>query len=143
MTILGLPQNINFLILDDYEAIRALPRKEIVDLGFTGKVFEAESGNAGWKLLEEKHGTSEEIGYIISDLMMPDGTGHELLVKVRNDSRFKNLPFLLLTTENDRTIIVKSIQLGVSNCLLKPFTRDQFYQKLVFCWQKHYPPQAA
>jgi two-component system chemotaxis response regulator CheY len=75
--------------------------------------------------------------------MMPDGSGHELLIKVRSDARFKDLPFLLLTTENDRAVILKSIQLGVSNCLLKPFTRDQFYQKLIFCWQKHFGEKSA
>jgi two-component system, chemotaxis family, chemotaxis protein CheY len=138
MSILGMPDNLNFLLLDDYEVIRALPRKEILDLGFKGKIFEEGTGNAGFKILEEKHKTGEEIGFIISDLMMPDGSGHDLLIKVRADARFKNIPFLLLTTENDRAVIVKSIQLGVTNCLLKPFSKEQFIEKITFCWNKHH-----
>jgi two-component system chemotaxis response regulator CheY len=138
MSIMGLPDETNFLLLDDYEVIRAVPRKELIEMGFKGKIFEAGTGNEGLKILQEKHGSAEQIGFIISDLMMPDGSGHDLLVKVRSDDKFKHLPFLLLTTENDRAVIVKSIQLGVSNCLLKPFTKEQFVQKLTFCWEKHH-----
>jgi two-component system chemotaxis response regulator CheY len=137
MTILGIPKKTNFLLLDDFELIRAVPRKELISLGFTGNIFEADNGRIGIDLLSKCYGTENQIGYILSDLVMPEMTGHEFLSFVRKDERFKNLPFIMLTTESEKGLVVKSIQLGVSNFLLKPFTPDEFHQKLELCWKKH------
>jgi two-component system chemotaxis response regulator CheY len=71
--------------------------------------------------------------------MMPGGSGLDLLKFVRSNPRFQKLPFLLLTTENDKDTIMQAIKLGVSAYLLKPWIHGELVAKIEACWKKHYP----
>jgi two-component system chemotaxis response regulator CheY len=138
MSILNIPEDINFLLVDDVASIRALVRGELISLGFKGKIVEAENGYLAFNYLDTSYTTPNKVDYIISDLVMPVMTGHHLLEEVRGDQRFKDLPFLMLTTESEKDLVVQSIKLGVSNFLLKPFISADFQKKLKQCWLKHH-----
>lgn len=136
MALTIVPETTTFLLLDDFEIIREVARRELRAAGILGNLEEVSNGEDGWKVLEKNYGGPNEIQFIISDLMMPKMNGHEFLAKVRSDQRFAHLPFLLLTTENEKSLVVKSIKLGVSNFLLKPYSPEDFRKKLDQCWEK-------
>jgi two-component system chemotaxis response regulator CheY len=138
MDIIGIPSTANFLIVDDVENIRKFPILELKNLGFRGDIFEASSGNQAYGVLLKQFQTLKKIDFIISDYVMKDGTGMDLLKMVRGDTRFKDLPFLLLTTESEKDLVISCIKRGVSNYLLKPWLPADFHQKITYCWQKHH-----
>jgi two-component system, chemotaxis family, chemotaxis protein CheY len=67
----------NIIIVDDEELIRSLLRKSLVRLGY--KVIEAENGITALEMINE-----EKIDLIISDLVMPEKGGIELLMELNN-----------------------------------------------------------
>ncbi len=138
MDIIGIPSTANFLIVDDVDNIRKFPILELKNLGFTGEMHEAASGNQGYNVLLQQYQTTKKIDFIISDFVMKDGTGMDFLKMVRGDTRFKNLPFLLLTTESEKDLVLSCIKRGVSNYLLKPWLPADFQQKITYCWEKHH-----
>jgi two-component system chemotaxis response regulator CheY len=132
----NIPRNINFLIADDYFSTRKLLKDHLRSFGFTGEIVEAENMSVARDLIATYDRT---LGFIISDMETPSGTGLDLLGYVRNIPGYKNIPFLVLSAVSDKTIIMKSIQGGASNYLIKPWSKELLAQKLEACWVKHYP----
>lgn len=117
--------NTKILIVDDMLTMRKLVKKACTSMGFT-QIEEAEDGQKAWEKLQ----TSEGINLIISDWNMPNCTGLEFLKRVRADSKFKKLPFVLLTAEAEVSQIAEAVQAGVSNYIVKPFTQEILQAKL-------------
>ncbi|GAB2626532.1 hybrid sensor histidine kinase/response regulator [Belliella aquatica] len=57
---------------------------------------------------------------VVSDVMMPEMNGFELLSKVRNDKKLINLPFLFLTAKVEKEDFRKGMEYGAEDYLTKP-----------------------
>ncbi len=121
------------LIIDDMMTMRKLVAKTCKELGFTD-LTEASDGAAGWAAI---NAASPAFGLVISDWNMPVSTGLDLLKRVRGDSRFVELPFLMVTAEAEQSQIMEAVKAKVSNYVVKPFTSDILRQKLELVYQKH------
>ena len=126
------PFSTRILIADDMATIRMLVMSTLVELGYYD-IVEAPDGQAAWDQLDTARPHFE---LVISDLNMPNMNGLELLKKVRADSRFANLPFVLLTAESEVNQVKEAVAAGVSNYLVKPFAPDVFKQKLQQTYQR-------
>ncbi len=127
----------HFLIVDDYFNIRTLVRSQLNDFGFTENVTEHENVDNAIAFLESK--PAKPVEFIISDWNMPGKTGLDFLKYVRSQPHLKNVPFLILTTENEQAKIMSAISAGVSNFLLKPWESEELGNKIQLCWKKHNP----
>jgi CheY-like chemotaxis protein len=62
---------------------------------------------------------------IVCDIMMPEFDGYSVMTQLHQNPYLQSIPFILLTakaTKNDRHL---GIELGASDYLTKPFTRDE------------------
>ena len=64
----------------------------------------------------------------VSDWNMPIMDGLALLKAIRQ--RDRDIPFIMITTEAERSRVVAAVQAGVSDYLVKPFTPDELKVKL-------------
>ncbi len=112
--------------------MRKLVEKSCKEIGFSD-FLTAKDGRNGWSVLE---GADPKVDIVLSDWNMPESTGLDLLKRVRADSRFKTLPFFLITAESEKTQIMEAIKSGVSNYIVKPFTADSLREKLEACHKK-------
>lgn len=88
-------------------------------LGSSFKIVEAENGIEGFdKALEYIP------DIIISDIMMPEMDGTELLEKIKSDERTNHIPVILLTAINEEKQILKTLNIGVDDYITKPFNPD-------------------
>jgi two-component system, chemotaxis family, chemotaxis protein CheY len=120
------------LVVDDMMTMRKLVIKACKTMGFSS-FEEAADGRLGWEKLNQ---TDPPIELVICDWNMPNATGLDLLRRIRSDSRFKTLPFILVTAEADRAQVIEAVQAGVSNYVVKPFTPDQLKEKLESAYKK-------
>ncbi|WP_386071278.1 ATP-binding protein [Tahibacter sp. UC22_41] len=58
---------------------------------------------------------------ILSDVMMPDMSGDELVVAIRGRREFDNVPIILLTAKADDELKVRMLRGGAQDFLTKPF----------------------
>lgn len=121
-----------FLIIDDEETVNDLLKDYLLALNFTGDILQAYSIEEAKNLLKENN-----VDYILSDWNLPDGKGVNLLHAVRTSKRFKNTPFLMITANDDIQSMMTSSKIGVSEYLVKPFSLDEFEQKLAEGWKYH------
>ncbi|MFK8139045.1 MAG: response regulator [Bdellovibrionales bacterium] len=81
---------------------------------------------------------------VVSDIMMPNMDGIELLEAVRtSDTDQKNLPFFLCTAVMDKEYILKSKSLGVNAYIVKPITYDKLKSKLTEVFPDKKWPRSA
>ncbi|MDR2599696.1 MAG: response regulator [Oscillospiraceae bacterium] len=59
---------------------------------------------------------------IISDVNMPHTDGYELLIKLKEDERYANIPVILLTAQDSTDNMIRALKLGASDFIAKPFT---------------------
>ena len=62
---------------------------------------------------------------VLSDVMMPEMTGHDLVRAMRADPYLAHIPAVLLTARADRSDIREGMNLGADDYLTKPFQRDE------------------
>ncbi len=112
------------LVVDDFATMRRIVRNILKQLGFTD-IVEADDGSTALEIL-----ATDKVDLVVSDWNMPKVTGLELLKKMRADSKFKDIPFLMVTAEAQKQNIVEAVQSGCNNYIVKPFTADTISEKL-------------
>ncbi len=78
----------------------------------------------GEKALGKLHGMDQLPDLIVSDIMMPNMDGIELLEQVREVDEFISIPFIYLTARGEKTDIQRGKKLGVDDYVVKPFNAD-------------------
>lgn len=121
------------LVVDDMLTMRKMVQKVCKELGFSD-FLEAPDGRQAWEVLTA---AEPPVGLVISDWNMPNATGLDLLKRVRAETRYKNLPFVMVTAEAEKSQVIEAVQAGVSNYVVKPFTSEMLKEKLEAAYKKH------
>ena len=129
------PTSTKILIVDDIQSLRDLLKAYLRRLGYWN-IEEFVDGQDALDALWGAQQKNEPFGLVISDWNMPTMTGLELLKRVRMVPDWKNLPFLLLTTESEKARIVEAVQAQVSNYMVKPIDEETLKEKIVKAWEK-------
>jgi two-component system chemotaxis response regulator CheY len=97
-----------------------------VELGFSNPLIqEADDGNNALTMLR-----ANSFDMVVTDWNMPNMTGIDLLRAIRAEPKFKGLPVLMVTAENNREQIIAAAQAGVNGYIVKPFTAITLREKL-------------
>ncbi len=83
-------------------------------------VATARNGKEALRSLE-----TQKVNLIISDLMMPEMNGSELLIELKKDNRYRHIPVIMLTAKLDEHQKLDALKLGVDDYLTKPFNADE------------------
>lgn len=124
------PSSITFLVLEDMDNLREQMVRDLRKLGVSGTIHEAPNVQTALKLA-----SSENIGFIISDWNLPDGTGNEFLKKLRSVDRYKKTPFIICTTNSEIKFFLEAVQNGASDYIVKPWQIDELKKKIQLTWE--------
>ena len=112
------------LIVDDSSIMRKFAKDSLKRLNVTN-VTEAEDGKAALTELKK-----ETYDLILSDLHMPNMDGLELLRAVRSDSNLKDIPFIMMTLDGKKDVLLEAVKEGLNDYLMKPVTAGPLGQKI-------------
>lgn len=113
------------LVVDDSSTMRRIINNTLQRLGYVD-ILEADHGLEAWDILDQ----NSDIGVLITDWNMPEMNGLELVKKTRSDSRFVDIPIIMITTEGGKAEVITAIKAGVNNYIVKPFTPQVLKEKL-------------
>ncbi len=102
------------LVVDDSATARAFAKAALARLGL--QVAEASSGPEALAILR-----AHPIDLVITDVVMPDMDGYELVRLIRKDPRTSTIPVLLLTSRGDVADKVAGFEAGADDYVVKPF----------------------
>ena len=112
----------NVLVVDDSAVMRKVIIRELKQCGIEN-VTEASDGVQGLEAASK-----EKFDLILMDWNMPGLLGIDVVRKLREAGI--TTPIMMVTTEGERNNVVIAIQAGANNYLVKPFSSDDFSQKI-------------
>jgi two-component system chemotaxis response regulator CheY len=113
------------LIVDDDVVSRMMLMHMIACAG-SYEVLEAEDGEDAWRQLD----AGARPAMLFCDLRMPRVSGMELLARVKADSRFASLPFVLVSAAADGDTMEQATGLGADGYIVKPFDGGEVHAHL-------------
>ena len=116
------------LIVDDSSVIRKII-KTAADM-LQMETAEAQDGTEAMEALAQIH---NEVDLILLDWNLPDMSGYDVLVEIKNNEAYKHIPVMMVTTEGQQSNIVAAVKAGAVNYLVKPFTVEELESKILEC----------
>jgi len=111
------------VVVDDKWANRSVISNLLSPIGF--EVSEANDGEEGWeKILEVQP------DLIVTDLLMPEVDGFELIKRVRESENFKDLIIIVSSASVFETDQYRSLEAGANTFIAKPVQATELLQKL-------------
>ena len=132
---MGIPREINILIVDDFYATRKSLKKSLKALGFRGEIFEADQVSLARDILTNNP-LYLTLDFIISDVDMPGDSGIDFLAYAKAHEDFSKIPFLILSAITKKNTILDAIDKGVDSYLLKPWDDQSLLKKMENSWTK-------
>jgi CheY-like chemotaxis protein len=102
------------LVAEDNAVAATLMTGVLTRHGYT--VVLARNGSEALSLLR----SHPDIKGVITDIMMPESSGLDLLRALRGHATWKNLPTIVTTVRDDRETVAEAVALGCKEYLLKP-----------------------
>jgi len=114
------------LAVDDSSIVRKIIKNAVAALNYD--LLEASDGMDALDVLQKHY---EDTRLILLDWNMPGMNGFDFLLAVKNNRFYRNIPVMMITTEGEKGNIIKAVQAGVSNYLLKPFRTEELMKKIL------------
>jgi two-component system, chemotaxis family, chemotaxis protein CheY len=112
------------LIIDDSQAMRLILGNMLREIGMD--VTEAANGRDALDAL--KRTAPPDLALL--DWNMPEINGFEVLQAVRADPAFKAMRIVMVTSETETTQMIRALEAGADEYVMKPFTRAVVLEKL-------------
>ena len=111
----------NVLIVDDSATIRQMVMRTMKIAGLdVSEVYEASNGI---EALAQLHDHS--VAVMVVDINMPTMNGIQLLTRMKDNERLKDIPIVIASTEGSRQRIDQMADFGAFGYLRKPFQPEQ------------------
>jgi DNA-binding NarL/FixJ family response regulator len=125
------------LVVDDHVLIREALRGVLKELKGDATVFEASDSRQAMALVAEH----TDLGLILLDLNLPDRDGFAVLSEVR--TRYPTISVVVLSGQQDRSSVVKALDLGALGYIPKSGQREVMVSalQLVFSGGIYIPPE--
>lgn len=122
----------SILVVDDDHYILLLMDTYLKSAGYQN-IHTVKNGREALELLD-----STRVDMILCDVSMPFINGRELLERVVESDRFKNIPFVFVSALIEREIVLELKKKGAVDYLLKPFDEDELLVTVENHLKKYY-----
>jgi two-component system, chemotaxis family, chemotaxis protein CheY len=113
------------LVADDSRAIRMILSRTLVALGF--EVVQASNGREAVEAIDPE-GAFFELALL--DWNMPELSGLEVVRHIRANPRCAAIRLMMVTTETETEQMIRALEAGADEYIMKPFTPDVVENKL-------------
>jgi DNA-binding response OmpR family regulator len=117
-------ENATLLVVDDDPDILRVVRFYLAKQNYN--VETAENGNDAMGLLAR----NPSVDLILSDVMMPEMNGLELLERVRKNPELADIPVILISAEGETSKKIAGLNLGADDFITKPFNFDELMARV-------------
>lgn len=118
-------KTLEVLVVDDSLTVREVERKLLENKGF--KVTVAVDGIDGWNTLHR-----QKFDLIISDIDMPRMNGIEMVKRIKNDIKFREIPVMIVSYKDREDDRKKGLEAGANYYLTKSSFHDDTLLEAVY-----------
>ena len=117
------------LVVDDNESNRDMLSRRLQHEGYD--VCIAANGHEALALLN-----NEAVDLILLDVMMPELNGHDVLKGLKTNSRWRDIPVIMVSALDEIESVVRCIERGAEDYLPKPFDPVLLRARIGACLEK-------
>ncbi|USH03625.1 response regulator [Grimontia kaedaensis] len=119
-------EKVNIICVDDQREVLSAVLKDLSPLAAAFHIEDCESADEALELIDELDAEGEHVALIISDHVMPEKTGVELLTEVSLDPRFRFTRKVLLTGQATHADTIEAINsASIERYLEKPWDAEE------------------
>lgn len=115
-------ERISVLLVEDNDDLRLFVKNILAD-DYT--VSEAADGAQGVELA-----LKQQPDIIISDIMMPNMDGYQMVRKIKSDSNVCHIPIVMISAKNAVESRIEGLDIGIDDYIVKPFSSSYLKAKL-------------
>lgn len=114
------------LVVDDTKAIQDFLKIVLAKAGFTDLLFANSAAEAFEKLgIHDPQGGSSEVDLILMDVVMPEVDGMEACRKIKENSRLRDIPIIMVTGMEETKGLQPAFDAGAIDYIKKPIDRTE------------------
>jgi DNA-binding response OmpR family regulator len=102
------------LIVEDQQGFRRIYHDVLEREGY--RILEAEDGVIGWQMVK-----SDKPDLVLLDLSLPGIDGFEVLTRIREDAKTRDIPVLIFSILGEQKDVKKGLELGANDYTVKGF----------------------
>jgi len=115
--------SVNIHIVEDEQPIITLVKYNLEKEGY--KVSFSDNGNDG---IEDIKKLSPDL--VLLDWMLPDFSGVEICKSLKKDTKFKDIPIIMLTAKGEDEDKIKGLNSGADDYITKPFSFPELLARI-------------
>jgi CheY-like chemotaxis protein len=114
------------LVVEDDADVANLLQTNLIAWGY--EVAATAYGREALPICREK-----AVHLIILDILLPDTNGFSVIQEIRSTTRTRHIPIIFLTQKYDRSDVIKGLELGADEYLIKPFDLEKLHLNIKSC----------
>ncbi|MCX6152949.1 MAG: response regulator [Candidatus Kapabacteria bacterium] len=112
------------LVVDDLMIMRRLIANSLSEIGLKDSVS-VKSGEEALEAMDK-----DKFDLVVTDWVMANIDGLQLTLKIREREDTKDIPILMITALDDKDNVIKALNAGVNDYIVKPFTPSILKKKI-------------
>ncbi len=124
------PQTACVLVVDDIAENRDILERRLIRLGI-GTIEQATNGREALAAIERR-----SFDLVLLDIMMPEMDGFEVLQHLKAQGRLTDLPVIVISALSELEPVVRCIELGAEDFVLKPFNATLLRARILATLEK-------
>lgn len=122
---------INIMLIEDNEGDVLLTTEAFEDSKIINEIVAIKDGKEAINFFETLNNKAKIPQLILLDINLPKVSGHEVLVYLKNNEKYKSIPVIMLTTSSSEKDILQSYKNHVNCYITKPIDVSDFMQAVM------------
>ncbi|MBL8713147.1 MAG: response regulator [Alphaproteobacteria bacterium] len=118
------PSSLAVLVVDDHMIIRQVVEQNLKNMGFT----DIDTAGSATEAAERMAARNYDIIFI--DWIMPGKSGYALMQECRQERKFDDVAFVMVTSESDERHMIEALKAGATSYIIKPVLSNVFSDKV-------------
>lgn len=118
------PSSLAVLVVDDHMIIRQVVEQNLKNMGFT----DIDTAGSAAEAAERMAARNYDIIFI--DWIMPGKSGYALMQECRQERKFDDVAFVMVTSESDERHMIEALKAGATSYIIKPVLSNVFLDKV-------------
>jgi DNA-binding response OmpR family regulator len=130
-------RNFNVLLVEDYDFIKGIVVAMLRVFGVADVITCSNAEEAidilTINMTQVRHGTAKPIDIVLTDWMMPEGSGYDLVKWIRNhrSDTIRFMPVIMLSTFASAKAVIEARDSGVNEILVKPVSAEKVATRIL------------
>ncbi|PON44396.1 Two-component response regulator-like [Parasponia andersonii] len=124
-------RSLKVLLVENDDSTRHIVSALLRNCGY--EVTAVENGREAWKVLED---LITDVDLVLTEVVMPFLSGIGLLCKIVSKKNCKDIPVIMMSSQDSRSMVFKCLSKGAVDFLVKPIRKNELKNLWQHVWRK-------